>query len=252
MGKRSQIAWHQAIAGFAVKWIILKLRGTSLGLWSPLDFGIVVEDLCMAKRSRGAMIHPPGWGTWSLRGIPWFKSKMKKQRTAVGSGGEAASTVARLTAPSVETPSGEQLFILSLSPSGNFESGAQWCQQEAEILPCYQTEIWEEEKESKREHRLRFGLKLGRLTHLLIQWLFIELLCVNFRSGDSAVGNEDEVLAFLRWHSNMGGKDIICQMLDNALKKKKSISTSLKIWVLYIYMDPSFKQKKAIKNLEGY
>lgn len=152
---------------------------------------------------------------------------------AGGSRGEpgSASTLARLTAPSAEMPSGEQLFVLYLSPSGNFESGAQWCQQEAEILPCYQTEIREEEKviESKREHRLRSGLKLGRLTHLLIQWLFIELLCANFRSGDSAVGNEDEVLAFLRWRSNMGGKDIICQTLDNALKKKKSISTTLKI-----------------------
>ena len=52
--------------------------------------------------------------------------------------------------------------------------------------------------ESKREHRLRFGMKLGRLTHLLIQCLFIELLCTNFSSGDSSVGNEDEVLAFLR------------------------------------------------------
>ena len=162
-----------------------------------------------------------------------------------------ASTVASLTAPSLEMPSSEQLFILYLSLSGNFESGAQWCQQEAEILPYYQTEIWEKGKviESKREHRLRFGLKSGRLTHLLIQWLFIELLCTNFSFGDSSVGNEDEVLAFLRWHSNVGGKDIICQILDNALKKKKSISTTLKIWILY---RSSFKQQKAINNLEGY
>lgn len=245
------------MAGFAVQWIILKLGGTSLGLWSPLDFAIVVEDLYMAKRSRGAMIHPPGWGTWSLWGIPWFKSKMKKQRTAVGwelleaVGGEAWR---RFHCGQAHCPFRRDALwwaALYLSPSGNFESGAQWCQQEAEILPCYQTEIREEEKviESKREHRLRFGLKLGRLTHLLIQWLFIELLCASFHSGDSAVGNEDEVLAFLRWHSNMGGKDIICQILDNALKKKKSISTTLKIRILY---RSSFKQKKAIKNSEGY
>lgn len=208
----------------------------------------------MAKRSRSAMIHPPRWGMWSLWGMPWFKSKMKKQTMAVGWQLLEAvrwGSLALLPLWPASLPLPQRCPLVSsclffISPSQATLRGTQWCQQEAEILPFYQTEIWEKEKVIESN---RFGLKLGRLTHLLIQWLFIELLCTSFSSGDSAVGNEDEVLAFLRWHSNVEGKDIICQILDNALKKKKLISTTLKIWILY---RSSFKQQKAIKNLEGY
>ena len=135
----------------------------------------------MAKRSRSAMIHPPRWGMWSLWGMPWFKSKMKKQTMAVGWQLLEAvrwGSLALLPLWPASLPLPQRCPLVSnclffISPSQATLRGAQWCQQEAEILPFYQTEIWEKEKVIESN---RFGLKLGRLTHLLIQWLFIDII----------------------------------------------------------------------------
>lgn len=50
---------------------------------------------------------------------------------------------------------------------------------------------------SRKEHRFGFGIKVGYICPF-VNSMTIELLYINYSSGDSAVGNVGKVFALLR------------------------------------------------------